>query len=81
MGGIRGRRPLRVRAPKRTRGYSREFTPTGEGREFKIDRIPEGFWYRVKLKARREGVSLRALVLTFLREWLRPRRGRKRGGT
>ena len=53
------------------RGYSREFTPASEkhGR-YLLDKIPAAFWLRVKAKARREGVSLRALILGLLRQWL-----------
>jgi hypothetical protein len=53
------------------RGYSREFTPKTERRvRFEIDRIPPTLWADVKAKARREGVSLRALILTLLTRWL-----------
>lgn len=53
------------------RGYSREFTPPTEkhGR-YLLDKIPAAFWQRVRAKARRDGVSLRALILRLLREWL-----------
>ena len=52
------------------RGYSREFTPKTERRvAFMIDRIPPTLWARVKAKAKREGVSLRALILGWLKEW------------
>jgi len=36
---------------------------------FTIDRIPPTLWDRVTVKARREGVSLRALTLRLLRDW------------
>lgn len=53
------------------RGYSREFTPRTERRiKFEIDRIPPTLWHKVKAKAKREGVSLRALILTYLRDWV-----------
>ena len=52
------------------RSYSREFRPHGEGKEYKLDRIPAGFWRQVQIKAKREGVSLRGLILTYLRAWL-----------
>lgn len=52
------------------RGYSREFTTTREKRvSFMLDKIPPALWIRVKAKAKREGVSLRALILGWLREW------------
>lgn len=53
-----------------TRAYNTAFTPRGDGKEFKINRIPAGFWNEVRGKARREGVSLRGLVLTYLHGWL-----------
>jgi hypothetical protein len=53
------------------RGYSREFRPHGEsGKRYLLDEIPAGLWTEVRAKARREGVSLRALILTLLQEWL-----------
>jgi len=54
----------------RRRGYSKDFTPRGKGRSYLRAAIPDGFWTRVQRKARREGVSLRALILTLLTEWL-----------
>jgi hypothetical protein len=55
-----------------TRGYSREFRPHGSsGKRYLLDEIPAGFWSDVKTKAAREGVSLRALILGLLREWLK----------
>lgn len=53
------------------RGYSREFTPQTDRRvRFEIDRIPPTLWDAVKARAKREGVSLRALVLSLLKEWV-----------
>ena len=55
----------------KTRGYSREFSSTREKRVyFMLDKIPPALWDRVKAKAKREGVSLRALILGWLKEWL-----------
>jgi len=52
------------------RGYSREFTPKTERRvRFEVDRIPPTLWSRVRVKAKRDGVSIRALVLGLLRDW------------
>lgn len=52
------------------RGYSREFTPKTERRVMlTIDRIPPTLYARVKAKAKREGVSLRSLVLRWLEQW------------
>jgi hypothetical protein len=53
------------------RGYSRAFTPKGTKRVMlTIDRIPPTLYEAVKAKARREGVSLRALVLGWLKTWV-----------
>ena len=53
------------------RGYSREFKPHGDtGKRYLLDSIPAGLWTAVKDKAKREGVSLRALMLTLLKDWL-----------
>jgi len=52
------------------RGYSREFTPKTTRRvQLVIDRIPPTLYDAVKAKAKREGVSLRALVLGWLKDW------------
>jgi hypothetical protein len=53
------------------RGYSREFTPQTDRRvRFEVDRIPPTLFEAVKAKAKREGVSLRALTLTLWKQWL-----------
>jgi hypothetical protein len=54
------------------RGYSRDFTPRsgGYGR-YLLDKIPATLWRDVRAKAAREGVSIRALLLGMLREWLK----------
>lgn len=53
------------------RGYSREFTPQTERRvRFEVDRIPPTLYDSVKAKAKREGVSLRALTLRLWKEWV-----------
>lgn len=53
------------------RGYSRAFTPKTERRvTLMIDRIPPTLFDAAKAKAKREGVSLRALILGWLKEWV-----------
>jgi len=53
------------------RGYSRDFTPHGDtGKRYLLDDIPAGLWSAVKTKAKRQGLSLRALILQLLTEWL-----------
>lgn len=61
-------RPVPNRTPKRN--YSREFTPRSERRcYFMFDKVPATLHDKVKAKAKREGVSLRALVLGWLKDW------------
>jgi hypothetical protein len=53
------------------RGYSREFKPHGNsGKRYLLDKIPAGLWGDVKAKARREGISVRALLLGLLKAWV-----------
>lgn len=53
------------------RQYSRDFTPRTDRRvQLLIDRIPPTLYEAVKAKAKREGISLRALVLGWLKEWV-----------
>jgi hypothetical protein len=53
------------------RGYSKDFKPHGDtGKRYLLDQIPAGLWARVRAKAKQEGVSLRALILQLLTEWL-----------
>lgn len=69
------RRGLKIKSepamPSPKRGYSREFRPHGEtGKRYLLDKIPAGLWRDVRKKARAEGVSLRALILRLLSDWL-----------
>lgn len=53
------------------RGYSRAFTPHGDtGKRYLLDNIPAGLWAAVRVKAKRDGISLRALILKLLLEWV-----------
>lgn len=53
------------------RGYSREFTPKTERRvQLMIDRVPPTLLNAARAKAKREGVSIRALVLGWLKVWV-----------
>jgi len=57
-------------APKR--GYSRAFTPKTERRvQLMIDRVPPTLLNAARAKAKRDGVSLRALILGWLKEWVK----------
>lgn len=63
------RRLERIQEMKR--GYSREFTPeNGVGQRFMMDRIPDELWAEVREKAKKERVSLRALILELLSGWV-----------
>jgi len=55
---------------KKTRGYSKDFAVIGKGKRYLLDAIPAGLWARVRAKARREGISVRALILQLLTTWL-----------
>jgi hypothetical protein len=53
------------------RGYSKDFKPHGDsGKRYLLDQIPAGLWARVREKAKRKGVSLRALILQLLTGWV-----------
>ena len=61
-----------ARMAKQKRGYSREFTPQTDRRvRIEVDRVPPTLYDAVLSKAKREGVSLRALILRLLSEWVR----------
>ena len=54
------------------RGYSRDFTPRTETHaRYLLDKIPPTLWRDARAKAKREGVSMRALLLRLLTDWLR----------
>ena len=53
------------------RGYSREFKPHGDsGKRYLLDQIPAGLWADVRAKSKSEGLSIRALILKLLTEWI-----------
>lgn len=52
------------------RGYSRDFKPHGDtGKRYLLDKIPAGLWTKARDKAKREGISMRALLLKLIEEW------------
>lgn len=58
-------------ADRKKRGYSREFKPHGDtGKRYLLDKIPAGLWTAAQAKAKREGVSMRALILKLLKDWV-----------
>lgn len=55
---------------RRTADRTYKYTPArGDGREIKIRRIPVWLFDRVSARAKREDVSLRKLLLTYLEAW------------
>jgi len=58
-------------ATKIKRGYSREYTPHGDtGKNYLLAAVPAGLWANVRAHARRDGVSVRALILKLLTEYV-----------
>lgn len=71
VSGKVGVSPVTAWAVVKKRGYSDEFPTTREKRVyFMLDKIPPALWIRVKAKAKREGVSLRSLILKWCSEWV-----------
>jgi hypothetical protein len=63
-----------VGTQRRKRGYSTEFAPHGQsGKRYLLDKIPAGLWMRVRRHAAAEGLSLRWLILSLLRDWVAAR--------
>lgn len=63
------------------RGYSRDFRPHGDtGKRYLLDKIPAGLWTAAKDQAKRDGISMRALLLQLLTEWLASRRFERKVG-
>lgn len=61
-----------IRRMAKKRGYSREFKPHGDtGKRYLLDKIPAGLWREARDKAKREGVSMRAQILTLLETWVK----------
>jgi hypothetical protein len=57
--------------PAPTRGYSRAFPVHGEtGKRYLLDQIPAGLWAAVRTRCRREGLSIRHLLLRLLTDWI-----------
>jgi hypothetical protein len=60
---------------KPKRGYSKAFRPrAGTGRQYRLAKIPVPLWVAVQEKARQEGVSIRALILGLLQDWVTARK-------
>jgi len=58
-------------SPMTKRGYSRNFKPHGDtGKRYLLDQIPAGLWADVKAKCKRDGISIRAVILQLLTGWV-----------
>lgn len=54
------------------RGYSREFTPKTERRlTLMADKVPAKLYDAVQARVKREGTSVRTVILTLLDKWLK----------
>ena len=51
------------------RGYSDEFPTTGKTSRYLLDYIPSALWRKARAKAKREGLSMRTLILRLLQRW------------
>lgn len=66
----RARKPPRPTS-RTVRGYSTKFTPHGDtGRRYLLGRIPAGLWTAAQARAKRDGFSMRALLLQLLTEYV-----------
>ena len=55
---------------RRTRGYSRDFPVKGDtGKRYLLDDIPAGLWTTARRQARRDGLSMRGLILKLLLDY------------
>ena len=49
---------------------SSEFTPQGRPARYLLDGIDKGFWRQIRAKAKGQKISIRALILGKLKDWL-----------
>jgi hypothetical protein len=66
--------PATIAGMAKKRGYAREFetvTKPEKRRTFIADRVPPDLHRAVRAKAKREGISLRTLILRLLSDWLK----------
>jgi hypothetical protein len=55
----------------RTRPHTRAFTAdAGTGKNYLLDGVPAALWSTVRAKAKRDGVSVRAVILHLLTQWI-----------
>lgn len=58
-----------ARRGRKRRGYSTKFPKNHASKAYLLDDIPAGLWISARARARREGLSMRALLLHLLTEW------------
>jgi len=51
--------------------YSTKFTARGTPRRYLLSGIPPTLWEKARAKAKREGLSMRAMLLTLVDAWLK----------
>lgn len=51
------------------RAYSKAFPAGKAAKRYLLDAIPADLWRAVRAKAKRDHVSVRALILSLLAEW------------
>ena len=51
------------------RGYSDEFPTTGTTSRYLLDYIPSTLWRKARARAKRDGLSMRTLILRLLKDW------------
>jgi hypothetical protein len=61
--------PVKQLRRPRKRGYSREFAKQPDSMRYLLDDIPADLWMKARSRARRKGISMRALILQLLTEW------------
>jgi hypothetical protein len=50
--------------------YSRDFPAGDASKNYLLDSVPAGLWSTVRAKARRDGRSVRAVILHLLTLWI-----------
>ena len=61
------------RARRGIRGWSRRFSPTGKAHRYLLEAIPAQLWISARARAKREGVSMRTLILRLLTDYVEGR--------
>ncbi len=65
-------------AVRNTRPYTYDYRPRTESRRtYNLKNIPPTLWAKAEAQARREGISMRALLLQLVEQWLAEAGSRK----